>query len=122
MYLERKNNYSGCHTCGHNCLVVNTDGKVYFCTHDDNSENMGMLKEGGIVKYKNETKFHQDVMKSILDNEKCRNCVELPLCFGTCNKTKCKQQSECYGKRPDGLTVEEVALLDYYSDKKKNVV
>ncbi len=122
LYLERYNNYSGCHTCGHNCLVVNTDGKVYFCTHDDNNENLGQLKEGGIVKYKNETKFHQDVMKSIIDNETCRNCIELPLCFGACKKAKCKQQSECYGKRPDGLTVKEVAMLDYYSDQKKSAI
>lgn len=37
-------------------------------------------------------------------------------------KAKCKQQSECYGKRPDGLTVKEVAMLDYYSDQKKSAI
>ena len=42
--------------------------------------------------------------------------------FGACKKAKCKQQSECYGKRPDGLTVKEVAMLDYYSDQKKSVI
>lgn len=118
-YGERNNNYYGCLSCGHNSIVVNTNGKVLFCTHEDNEE-IGILHTNGVIRYKNQNKHHQAVMKTLLENAECRNCVELPLCLGGCNKARQEQNEKCLGKRPDGLSVEEIALLDYYYDERKN--
>lgn len=120
LYTQRKNNYMGCTTCGNNALVVDTNGDILFCTSTSSIKNVvGKLEEGGKIIYKNMEQRRQELMASARDNEKCRTCIELPLCIGRCRLARIEKNQGCMGKQNDGLSIEERAKLDFYYDKIK---
>ena len=99
---------------------IDTNGNILFCTSTDNSKKVvGNLGDNGSIQYKNLEKYNQELLYSIRDNIKCRNCIELPLCIGRCKLAMIQSPQECMGKHNDGLTVEERAKLDFYYDQIK---
>lgn len=116
-YSSRYNNYGGCLSCRLNGIVVDTDGKIRFCTNsDDDNGVIGELKENGVVIYKNRKKYEEIMLLSARNNEKCRKCIELPFCIGGCPIARGKGRNICISDRADGLTLTERAKLDYYAD------
>lgn len=116
-YPYRQNNYAGCPTCGDNSIVIDTDGTILFCTNaQDNDEIVGELRDNGKICYKNKNSYEEKLMLSALDHEKCRNCIELPFCIGSCQYARAKGIMACTDARADALTLEDRAKLDYYCD------
>ena len=54
----------------------------------------------------------------MIKNPNCRKCIQLPFCISTCKKAIYKENVICQGKRANGLSIEEIAKLDYLYDKK----
>ncbi|QFJ54873.1 radical SAM/SPASM domain-containing protein [Pseudobutyrivibrio xylanivorans] len=114
---ERYNNFYGCQSCGHNAVAINTDGKILFCTNCEGDDEVGYLKDDGRLIYKNRQLYEQRLDKSLIKNVECRKCKELPLCLGGCRYYNAfADDGTCRGKRADGMSLEEVAYLDYYYD------
>lgn len=117
----RFNNFYGCQACGYNSVTIAPDGKLLFCSNAENTEPIGSFKQSGHIMYKNKQMHSQNISKSLVDNDECRSCKELPLCIGGCKYANLLNgNKKCRGKRPDGLSIEEVAYLDYYEDLLNN--
>lgn len=57
-------------------------------------------------------------MKTItaIDNKRCRECIKLPFCVGSCAYWRMNNNNQCIEVANDGMLLEERALLDYYYD------
>ena len=113
----RFNNFYGCQACGHNSVTIAPDGRILFCSNSEEMEAIGLLSQSGKLIYKNKQMHSQNISKSLVDNEECRSCKELPLCMGGCEHYSILYgNKKCRGKRPDGMSIGEVVYLDYYED------
>lgn len=116
---ERYNTYVQCHACCSNSLIVDMHGAILLCSKAKGGEQcIGYLDEEGQAKIEKEHLLYQIRSISAIDNEACRNCQELPLCLGDCRKRRSKDNTNCVHQEEKRLTIEEVAWLDYYSDKR----
>lgn len=116
-YSARYNEYAGCQSCGFNSLVVDTDGKIRFCTNAEQEDGIiGELKSHGIVSYKHRSSYEKDLMQSVRDRKQCQSCIELPFCIGSCKKSVKIENKTCFKQHSDGLCLSERAKLDYYAD------
>lgn len=80
--------------CGIRCYadsmqesVVNFDGDLYKCTARDFAKHQGIvgrLDEDGIPQWNDN--YYKYCMKPIFDNSKCRECIYVPVCLGTCSQ------------------------------------
>lgn len=116
----RLNNFYGCQACGHNSVTIAPDGKILYCSNSEDMEPIGSLQQYGEIVFKNKQMHSQNISKSLVDNEECRECKELPLCLGGCKRHSFTEGKKCQGKRADGMSIEEVAYLDYYEDLLSN--
>lgn len=117
-YAGRKNCYQSCPTCGHYSIVIDSNGDVKFCTcTEKNTPVIGKLKENGKVAYKPYEQSVQNYNISGLDNKKCRECAELPLCISRCRLEFLSNRENCLGMMNDGLSLEERAKLDHCYDQ-----
>lgn len=118
-YGERQNVYAGCIASMSNSAVVDVDGNILLCPNTRPEEpSIGVLGKDGVIHYKDYNRHCKIKMVSAVQNENCRNCKELPFCIASCKYKRMRENTECMGKRNDGLSFEEHALLDYYYDKK----
>lgn len=118
-YQGRYNTYAQCIANKKNSLYIDANGSILLCSNTCTDEKpIGRLQSDGQVEYSNLEKRNVQQRVSILQNAKCKGCVELPLCVGRC-KYGVTKNDKCEGKRADGLTFEERARLDYYQDKYK---
>lgn len=121
IYSQRYNHYVGCHTGMLNAAVINTDGTVLVCANADvNEKRMGVLGEKGNICVERSADLYKLQTVTARDNPECRECIELPYCIASCKYERAKNNSKCLGKSGDGLSLRERALLDYYSDLKRN--
>lgn len=76
-----------CHSSMENQSVISYDGKVYKCTGRDFTDafSEGVLQEDGSIWW-NQEKLDQRMQICTYDNEWCRACKFLPLCWGPCNQ------------------------------------
>lgn len=118
--MQRKNVYASCHACFQHSVVVDTDGSLLLCTNAGGEKRVGYLDAEGNICMEQKGKWCRLKEASALDNPECRKCKELPLCVEGCNLGRMKSNDKCRGKRPDGMSVEERALLDYYIDYYEN--
>ncbi len=118
LIYQRQNSYVGCSCCFSNSVTIDTDGSLLLCTHAKEGR-VGHLGFDGNAVIEETAKVHQMKTVSALDNPQCRDCIELPYCLGDCNFARIKYNQCCLGKRADGMSVEEQALLDYYYDECK---
>lgn len=115
---ERYNSFVQCRSCCSNSLIVDMDGTILLCSKAKSGEQrIGYLDEEGNVRIEKEHLLYKVRNISALDNETCRDCQELPFCMGDCGKVRNKNNAICVRRAKKGLTLEEVAWLDYYSDK-----
>ncbi len=117
-YIERKNQYIACHTCFSEGYVVDTDANVIICANAVEDKILGRIDEKGKVCITNPKVRYQLKTASMIKNPNCRKCIQLPFCIATCKKAIYKENVICQGKRANGLTIEEIAKLDYLYDKK----
>lgn len=120
-YGERQNTYAGCIASMSNSAVVDVDGNILLCPNTGSEDAaVGVLGEDGVIHYKDYDRHCKMKMVSAVQNEDCKNCRELPFCIASCKYKRMRENTGCMGKRNDGLTFEEHALLDYYCDKKRD--
>lgn len=115
---ERWNDFTRCHACYNNSAIIDTDASVLLCTNTSNDEErLGFIDNAGNVCIEKCNTYYRFQNLSALDNEQCQKCKELPFCVGDCKYARMQNNIVCKGRGPDGLTLEERALLDYYYDK-----
>lgn len=117
-YVERKNQYIACHTCLSHGYIVDMDANVIMCANATEDRILGKINDKGNVHITNSKVFHQLKTASMTKNPSCQNCIQLPFCISTCKKSIYKDNTECHGKRANGMSIEEIAKLDYLYDKK----
>lgn len=76
-----------CHSSMENQSVISYDGKVYKCTGRDFTDSFseGRLQENGSIRWDHEA-LDRRMQICTYDNQKCRTCKFLPLCWGPCNQ------------------------------------
>lgn len=120
IYNNRQNRYIGCLAGVKSALTINADGSVLLCSNTSKGEKrLGYLGNSGNVCIERIEDYYEIHTISALKNPECQGCIELPFCMATCVYARTKCNTKCLGKRNDGLTLEERALLDYYYDKHK---
>ena len=117
VYAERWNDYLPCAPARENSITINTNGELLLCTNtDENEKAIGKLELDGNIKIWREKAEYKMKKVSATENIKCRECKQLPWCISMCKYMRMKDNTKCIGKRGDGLSIEEKALLDYYYD------
>lgn len=116
-YSGRYNSYAACTASMDNSLVIDTDGSLLLCTNtDETCPAIGYLGEGGKVHLKRRDLRDSILATSAIKNQKCKTCIQLPICIGGCKYCRIWKNEECMGKSNDGMSLEERAYLDYYYD------
>ena len=117
---ERYNAYVQCRACCNNSLIVDMNGSILLCSKAKSGEQcIGYLDESGQIRIEKEHNLYKMRNITALDNETCQGCQELPLCMGDCGKVRSNDNTGCVRRAKKGLTLEEVAWLDYYSDQRE---
>lgn len=118
-YGGRYNSFTACQVCYKNGMIIDTDAKIIVCANASDVGDIGYIDESGSAHITNGDLYCRLKTVSVLNNPECKNCLELPFCFGTCKYYRSKENTKCTGKRANGLSIEEMAKLDYLYDKMK---
>ncbi|MGN0351527.1 MAG: radical SAM protein [Roseburia sp.] len=118
-YAGRKNKYIACQACQTNGFIVDTNANIIICTNAEEPRELGFIDKDGEIHIKNLAKYNRLKFVSAIQNTECQKCVELPFCIGTCKYRRSIENNKCIGKKGDGLTIEEHAILDYLYDEKR---
>lgn len=117
------NDYITCEEYFENGCTIDSSGKLIVGDDYDYSEytsdNLGEKDNVIISKFNDPNKLE---IMSVLDNKECLDCVELPLCVVSNKLGKIDGTSECISREVDGLELNERILLEYYYDKKRNLI
>lgn len=102
-----------CKVSKYNQIVISYNGDVYKCSGRDFTDAMaeGKLQADGSVEWE-EDKFKKRLAIKTYDNDMCRDCKLLPLCWGPC----CQKQLETIPndfQRFCQLNLMEMSLDDY---------
>lgn len=120
VYSQRWNKFASCHACLLNGVVIDTDGSILLCSNTDKREKrMGYLNSEGCCCIERQADLYNLQTVTARENPECRNCIELPYCIASCKYARLKDNTKCLGKRGNGLTIKEKALLDFYYDQQK---
>ena len=79
-----------CYTCYadlFNQAVINFDGRVFKCTARNFNEEQedGILDDSGNINW-NMNRLSYFLANSTFENEVCKLCIYLPICYGACSK------------------------------------
>ncbi|MDR2835108.1 MAG: radical SAM protein [Bacteroidales bacterium] len=82
---SKKNRFKCCYADSYYHRVINYDGKIYKCSARDYADDLciGFFNEDGSIEI-NKTIISKMFSDTTFKNEKCLNCIKLPLCFGPC--------------------------------------
>lgn len=117
------NNYSSCESCFKNMFTVYSSGKLMLQASANGIESeLNELKKNGDEVAENFKYVNKLELISIFDNEECLKCIELPLCVDSCKLGKLNEPKKCACKGVEGLELRECILLEYYYDKKRNLI
>lgn len=120
-YLGTRNNFSICERTFDNMISVLPNGELVSCSEEcKRTAAFGKLENGAIIINDEAAAFKAENRASITENERCRNCIELPMCMGGCVQARLKKPNYCAKFVPDGLSVEEKAKLHIFSDLRFN--
>lgn len=94
-YMNMGRRSYSCKASVKNQSVISYDGAVYKCSGRDFTpeHQEGTLQTNGNIVW-NETKLKERLKILTYDNDQCRNCKFLPLCWGPC----CQKQLESSDK------------------------
>lgn len=117
-YAGRWNRFAGCQVCYKNGIVVDTNAKIIVCANAVSEGELGYIDDDGNLHIENVPKYCKLKTVSALQNPECRDCLELPFCIATCKFWRLKDNTLCVGKRADGMSIEDMAKLDYLYDNR----
>lgn len=88
-----------------NHMVISYNGDIYKCTGRDFTPELreGILKTDGTIKWEQEKKQRRMSIETY-DNDTCKHCKLLPLCYGPC----CQKQIESF---ENGKTIGDMCQL-----------
>ncbi|MCH5242683.1 MAG: radical SAM protein [Muribaculaceae bacterium] len=91
-YMNMGRRSFSCKASAKNQVVISWDGSVYKCSGRDftDAHKEGELLCNGSIKWDNE-KLKKRIDIVTFDNDMCKECKFLPLCWGPC----CQKQMEC---------------------------
>lgn len=97
-----------------NQLVIDYLGNVYKCSGRDFTDNHkeGILRRDGTVAW-NEEKVAQRLSIKTFDNEMCRSCKLLPLCWGPCCQKQMESNDDKALKKMCQLNKLDMSIGDY---------
>ena len=117
-YPNRANVFMACQTCLMNGIIVDASGDLIICANADKEDKkLGFIDEEGKIRIQNSAAYYKLKTVSALQNPACKECEQLPFCIGTCKYGRYKNNDKCIGMKNDGLTIQELAKLDYLYDK-----
>lgn len=116
-YAGRHNQFTACQVCYKNGVVVDMNAKIIVCANAVKEGELGYIDENGNIHLKKVEKHCKLKTVSALQNLECRNCLELPFCIGSCKFSRAKDNTRCVGKRADGMSIKDIAKLDYLYDR-----
>ena len=114
---QRKNRYVSCDAARKNSLYIDANGKILICSNTCNNEPpIGVIEASGKIKCIHKEKMYKMKTITAIDNKRCRGCIKLPFCVGSCTYWRMNNDNQCIDVANDGMSLEERALLDYYYD------
>lgn len=117
-YPNRFNVFMACQTCLMNGIIVDASGDLIICANADKEDKkLGFIDADGNIRIQNSAVYYKLKTVSALQNPACKECEQLPFCIGTCKYGRYKNNDKCIGMKNDGLTIQELAKLDYLYDK-----
>lgn len=120
-YARTSNEFNLCERNFDNSISVLPNGNVVNCSQKCKATDVfGRLKDGKLIIENEEAANKAANRGSITDNERCRKCIELPICMGGCVDARMKDPTYCAKFVPDGLTILEKVKLHVLSDLRFN--
>lgn len=88
-----------------NQIVISYNGDIYKCTGRDFTPELreGILRTDGTIKWEQD-KIQRRISIETYDNDTCKRCKLLPLCYGPC----CQKQIESFD---NGKTISDMCQL-----------
>ncbi|MGH4124767.1 MAG: insulinase family protein [Clostridium sp.] len=112
-----------CEAAFKNSFIIEPNGVVSPCSSaSEDGLQFGELDECGNIKFENKEAYFKFKNTSPLNSEKCKNCVQLPMCMGGCTYSRYKNPEIFNGLVPDGLSLHEKIKLHYYGYIKHNII
>jgi len=118
-YANKKNHFLVCEGDTENLLSFMPDGTLVNCSQIHEEElKIGHIEDDGTIKITNEEINNSFKSYSVFGIERCRECIELPMCVGGCRKKRAfKYDEECVTDN-QGMTIEDKIKLVYLDHKK----
>jgi uncharacterized protein len=116
-----------CRSERYNHVVISYDGSVYKCTGRDFSDEqkVGVLRTDGSIKW-DYAKLENRVLIKTYDNESCKSCKLLPLCWGPCSQKQIEMKkgnfSKLCPKSNMELSLENFLIYTMRSRMNKNLI
>lgn len=100
-----------------NSFIIEPNGIVSPCSGgSEDGLQFGELDYSGNIKFKNKGAYYKFKNTSPLNSDKCKKCIQLPMCMGGCLYSRYKNPDICNGLLPDGLSLHDKIRLHYYRD------
>jgi uncharacterized protein len=119
-HAYRRKNYTCCYSDSFYHRVINYDGKVFKCTARDYNDDLciATLQDNGSMNLRKNL-LSRMFSGVTFDNEKCRSCKQLPLCFGPCIQShfEIKMGKASFVCSQD---VSEISFDEYIKEKVNN--
>ncbi len=117
IYSNKINKLVQCELCSKNGMAIEPTGRIVPCSPcAEKGLSFGYLDDNGKFVLENSALYFKLKTVSALKRERCRECIELPMCMGKCKYSMYVDNEICNSAVPDGLTVEDRIKLHYYSD------
>lgn len=116
-YSGISNNFGVCERTFDNSISILPNGEIVICSEEYKlDKSYGRVENGKIIYNDSNTFIRAENRPSITENERCRKCIELPMCMGGCVKERVNNIDYCAKFVPDGLSVEEKVKLHIKHD------
>ena len=116
-YFNKCNNYCKCEAFMKNSFLVDPSGKIAACSMcAENGFYYGKISDKGELMISKKSEYFKLHSLTVLDNERCKKCVELPMCMGGCTYARYNDNNYCAKTLGDGMNLEQKIKLHYYSD------
>ncbi|WP_032120997.1 radical SAM/SPASM domain-containing protein [Clostridium amazonitimonense] len=115
-FNDSSNRLIKCEAATPNAVTIYPDGKLTFCSLAAEEGNFfGNLDSDGRIKITNKELYYNFYSVDPFDTEICNDCIELPMCMGTCVFTRFKNKGKC--TKTAGLSLQDRMKLHVYNDK-----
>ncbi len=121
-FYNTTNSFMTCEVCVKNGITIEPTCEVVPCSMaSEKGYTFGKIDEHGNLIMENKNFFYGLKNTTALKSKKCAECIMLPMCMGKCKLSRYLNPDICNMRIPDGLSLEEIIKLHYYSDITKIV-